>query len=207
MKKNKDYNYFDAFVTAVGYCCASAEKLSTVIENYSPDHLSGQMKEMHEIEHQADIDKHDMMDRLLKEFITPIEREDIMSLSHEIDEVTDRIEDVLMGLYIFNVQTLHKDAVSFTGLIQQCCQALKKVMEEFHHFRKAPELMENIITINTLEEEGDKLYMHAIRNLYKEKSDPVEMLIWTEMFNRFERCCDACEHAANVVESVVMKNT
>ena len=53
------------------------------------------------------------------------------------------------------------------GLIQQCCQALKKVMEEFHHFRKAPELMENIITINTLEEEGDKFYMHAIRNLYK----------------------------------------
>lgn len=207
MKKIKDYNYFDAFVTAVGYCCASAEKLSTVVADYAPEHLSAQMREMHEIEHQADIDKHDMMDRLLKEFITPIEREDIISLSHEIDEVTDRIEDVLMGLYIFNVQTLHKDAPAFTNLILQCCRALKKAMEEFHHFRKAPQLMESIIEINTVEEQGDALYMHAIRGLYKEQTNPVEILIWTEMFSRFERCCDACEHAANVIESVVMKNT
>ena len=56
-------------------------------------------------------------------------------------------------------------------------------------------------------EEGDKLYMKAVRKLYLGSKDPVELMVWREIFDRLEKCCDACEDVANVVESVIMKNS
>ena len=205
--RTKDSDYFEAFVTAVGFCCAAAAKLSAVIDTYQPESLHAHMQQIHEIEHQADMEKHHLTDRLHKEFLTPIEREDIAALSHEIDEVTDRVEDIVIGLYIFNVQTLHPDASAFTALISECCRTLEAIMQEFRHFRGSTSLLKHIIEINTLEEQGDALYMRAVRTLYEDEKDPLEVLVWTEIFGRFERCCDACEHAADVVESVIMKNT
>lgn len=62
--------------------------------------------------------------------------------------------------------------------------------------------------INRLEEEGDKLYMKAVLQAsYLGSKDPVELMVWREIFDRLEKCCDACEDVANVVESVIMKNS
>ena len=58
-----------------------------------------------------------------------------------------------------------------------------------------------------MEEEGYKLYINSIRNLYIGSKDPIEIMTWTDTFKYFERCCDACEDVANQVESVVMKNS
>ena len=80
-------------------------------------------------------------------------------------------------------------------------------MEEFHNFRKSTTIHGSIVEINRLEEVGDKLYVDSMRKLYTDGSTPVEMLTWSETFDRLEGCCDACEHAADVVESIIMKNT
>ena len=47
----------------------------------------------------------------------------------------------------------------------------------------------------------------ALRSLFTTCKDPIEVLAWTETFRHMERCCDACEHAANVIESIVMNNS
>ncbi len=80
-------------------------------------------------------------------------------------------------------------------------------MEDFQNFRKSSTIHDNIVEINRLEEDGDRLYTEAVRSLYVNCTDPVETVAWTELFDRLESCCDACEHVANVVESVIMKNT
>ena len=67
--------------------------------------------------------------------------------------------------------------------------------------------MEHIIIINTLEEEGDRLYMEAMRNLKRGGADPIELIAWKEIYSSLEDCCDACEKVADAVEEVVMKNT
>ena len=148
-----------------------------------------------------------MMQELSKAFITPLEREDIMQLIQYIDTVTDAIEDVLMRAYMFNVQSIRDEALDFAKLIVKCCDTMKDAMKEFHNFRKSGSIHESIVEINRLEEEGDKLYMKAVRKLYLGSKDPVELMVWREIFDRLEKCCDACEDVANVVESVIMKNS
>ncbi len=207
MGKKKDFDYFDMFVQAVKFSCKSASMLEDTLKEFDPDTLPDKMKELHVVEHTADIAKHDMMQELSRAFITPLEREDIMQLIQYIDNVTDAIEDVLMRAYMFNVQSIRDEAVDFAKLIVKCCDTMKDAMKEFHNFRKSGSIHESIVEINRLEEEGDKLYMKAVRKLYLGSKDPVELMVWREIFDRLEKCCDACEDVANVVESVIMKNS
>lgn len=207
MSRKRDYNYFDTFVQLVDYSCAAADLLRRTLETFDVNELPEKMVTMHAIEHAADLAKHELMHELAHAFITPLEREDIVQLTHEIDEVTDSIEDILIRLYMFNITTLRAEAFEFTGIILQCCTALKETMQEFSNFKKPDKLYKSIIAINRLEEEGDKLYTEAMHTLYVTCKNPIEVMSWTETFHRLEKCCDTCEHAANVVEGVIMKNT
>lgn len=207
MASKREFDYFNMFVRAVDYSCKAAAMLKETFENYDPDALSGKIKEMHVIEHAADIAKHDMMSQLARAFITPIEREDIMELAQQIDDVTDAIEDVLMRTYMFNILSIRPEALEFTQVIVKCCNAMKDAMMELHNFRKSGSIHENIVEINRLEEDGDSLYTKAVHKLFLTIREPVELIAWRELFDRLEKCCDACEHVANAVESVIMKNS
>jgi len=199
--------YYTNFVEGVGFSCQAASMLHESLQCYDHTKIHDRMMEMHNIEHTADYAKHEMMEHLMKEFITPIEREDIISLSQNIDDVTDSVEDVIMRAYMFNIKSIKPEALAFSKLIVSCCCALKIMMEEFHNFRKSSTIHGLIVEINRIEEEADKLYTEAVRNLYVASSDPVEIIVWTEMFNCLEKCCDECEDVANVVESIIMKNS
>jgi len=73
--------------------------------------------------------------------------------------------------------------------------------------RKSKDLHDKIVRVNRLEEEGDNLYTEAVRKLHLTSTDAIEIMTWTIAFNRFEKCCDACEEAANAIESIIMKNS
>ncbi len=206
MAKKRDGYYFTVFVEMVEYCCKAAVALDEVLHNYDPDTVEEKMQELHQIEHSADLAKHDMISKLIKEFITPIEREDIMALAHQIDNVTDAIEDVILRLYMYNIRTILPEALEFSKTITQCCEELKKMMQEFANFRKSKTIHEHLVRVNYLEEVGDRLYVQAVRTLYTTDHTAMEITGWTEMFERMEKCCDACEDVADVVESVIMKN-
>ncbi len=207
MKNNKDYNYFEAFVNLSKFSLSSAEILNKTLRGFDANKIEEKIIEMHNIEHSADIAKHDLLNRLVKEFLPPIEREDITSLSQKIDDVTDAVEDVLMCIDIFNVQTIRPEILKFTEMIVDCCKSMDVALVEFENFKRSKRLHSEIIEINRLEEEGDALYVNGVRNLYKTSKDPVELMVWTEVFRRLEKCCDACEDVANDIENIVMKNS
>lgn len=207
MEKRKEFNYFDGFVNLSQYSLRCAQLLHNTLGNFTDINLEERVKEIHEIEHGADLEKHKMIDRLLKEFLPPIEREDIMSLAHKIDNVTDAVEDVLVRIDIYNVQSLRSEISEFTDLIVKCCQAMDTALNEFRHFKKSQVLHSKIVEMNRLEEDGDVLYQNSVKNLYKTSKDPVELLVWTEIISRLEKCCDAVEDVADDIETIMMKNT
>ena len=207
MLGKKENNYFNMLAELVDYSCEAANLLQDTLVNFNSDVIEEKIHEMHNIEHEADVKKHDMMNKLAKEFITPIERGDIIDIAHYIDNVTDDIEEVLTRIYMYNITNIKKEAIEFSDIIIKNCYGLKKIMGEFHNYKKSSEIQKLIISINDLEEEGDRLYFDTLRNLYTTSKDPVELMTWTDTFKYFEKCCDACESVANLVESVIMKNS
>ena len=207
MAIKKDDTYFGAFVELVTYSCEAANLLSDIMHNYNPDELEENLKRMHNIEHAGDVERHIMMKKLAREFITPIEREDIVSMADAIDNVTDNIEDVLLRMYMFNIRTMRDDALKMADIIVKCCDALKEALLEFHNFRKSQTLHNLIVEINRMEEEGDDLFVHSTRNLYVQGLEPLEVYGWGRTLHYMEICCDACEDVADVIESVMMKNS
>lgn len=207
MAKRKNYDYFGKFVELVDYSCQCAEILHETILNFDAAALDRQVVELHEIEHAADLAIHEMMGQLAQEFIAPIEREDIILLARSIDDITDSIEDVLIKMHMFNLTSVKPEVLEFTDIILKSCKGLKVIMEEFPNFKKSKRLKEKIIEVNSLEEDGDRLYYSTIKNLFATSKDPIELLIWAKIYNNLEYCCDSCEGTADTVESVIMKNS
>ncbi len=207
MFKKNEYNYYQKFVELVEYNCKAAELLCEIVYNFDPKKAESMLKSMHDIEHEADVQKHLMVNKLIKEFITPIDREDIINLSQEIDDVTDTVEDVLIMMHMYNVKSIRKGTIEFTDIIKRCCEALKQTFQEFHNFSRSKTIKSLIIEVNDLEEEGDRLFVKMMNELFASDDDAVEKLVWKSIYENLEKCCDACEHVANIVETTIMKNS
>ncbi len=207
MAKKKYNNYFLMLESLMEISCRAARELERILADFRVERLDEDMKKLHAIEHEADEQKHHLVNELVREFITPIEREDIMAITDQIDDVTDAIEDVLLKIYMFNIQHIQDDAVLFAGIIKKCCDKLLNVFQEFVNFKKPKSLLEAIIELNRLEEQGDALYIKAVRKLYLTQKDARATTVWTEIYNVMETACDTCEHVADLVEHVIMKNS
>ena len=207
MAKKNDANYYETFVELSGYACQAANLLNEIMNDFKSDELKSKMNEMHAIEHSGDEARHVMIKKLVREFITPIEREDIMALTDAIDNVTDTVEDVLMRMYMYNISNVREHAIKMTEVVVKCCNALTQALNEFHNFRKSQKLHALIVEVNHLEEDGDRLYTEATRDLYCNCQDIKEVAAWDTTFHYLEKCCDACEEVANVIENVIMKNS
>lgn len=207
MKNSRDYDYFKAFVDLSAYSLKASELLNYTLQNYDSETIDSKVTDMHEIEHSADLKRHEVMNKLVKEFLPPIEREDITSLLENIDNVVDSIEDVLLGMEMYNVKTLRPEIFKFTEVIMNCCESMNAALVEFEGFKKSKTLHTAIIEVNRLEEVADALFINGVRDLYRNTKDPVELMVWTEIFRLLEKCSDNCEEVANTIENIVMKNS
>ena len=207
MSKKQDAFYYDSFISCADSACQAAHLLEESMKAFDPQALPAALESIHKVEHEADQKKHAVLNALIKAFITPIEREDIMLLSQNIDELTDKVEDVLIRIYYNNVQSIRPDSLELVRVVVRSCEAVREMMQEFADFRRSKTLHDQIVRINTMEEEADALFISSMRTLHTECSDPLVILAWREIYAYLEKCADACEHAADVVESVVMKNS
>ena len=208
MANKKQERYYEIFVEMCTFSCEAAKFLREILGDYDPEKLEAYMEKMHKIEHDGDSARHSMIKLLAKEFITPIEREDIMAMSESIDTVTDKVEDVLQKMFMYNILTVREDAITVADVVIECTNALKDALEEFHNFKKSKTIGDKLIEINRLEEVGDKMYIEATRRVFTDKSiTALEAFSWSHVFHYMEDVLDACEDTADVMEGVIMKNS
>ncbi len=206
MARVKEENYFDMFIESAEFACSASAKLLDMVVNYEAmtEEKAG---EMHEIEHNADQHFHKIYQQLNRSFTTPIEREDILAIAKSIDDIVDLIEDIAYKFYVFDIKIMRQEASTHIELIVKACDSLKIAISEFKNFRKSKVLSEKIIEINTIEEEGDRLYRSDVHKLFTEEKDTLEIVRWREVYKHMEDCLDACEDVADVLEGVVIKNS
>lgn len=206
MSKKEEAFYYDNFVESISISCEAAALLKNILINFNEDDMFRTMEMMHKIENKGDQKRHEMMSVLVKAFITPIERNDIIALSQNIDRVTDSIEDIVIQLYINNISTIRSDSIAYMDIIMKCCNRTKDLLEEFRHFKKSKILRDIIIEINHLEEDGDKMYIKTMKKLHANNNNILSVIAWREIYSYFEKCCDACEDVADIVEGIVIDN-
>lgn len=206
MKKQR-LNYFDEFIKGIDYSIECSNLLLNNLKKFDKSNIKEIREQMHKLENDADKSKHEMMNFLLKDFLPPIEREDIINISHRIDNVTDLTEEVLINLDIFNVENIEEDAIKCAELLVKTCDNVKKLLNEFENFKKSNIMKDEIIEINRLESEGDELYTESMKKLYSNQNNAVDIIKWSTIYNCFEECFDACESIADYIETVILKNS
>lgn len=209
MAKEK-FDYFKAFNALTGKAVEEARVLVNIFENFKgADKIYDDMQAVHEIEHAGDEINHSIYQNVMKDFITPIDREDILSLASNLDEILDTIEVSIQHIYMYDVHKLNPSAIEFAKLVEKAAVVLHECTTALLNPRKNREtIKKTIVGVNDVEEEADLLYMDVIRKLYtKEKDKPVKIMVWSRIFHNMEECCDACEHASDVIRSVILKNS
>lgn len=208
MAKKSKFDYFDAFEQQVDIASEEAEILIEAIESFeSAEGLEEILKRAHEVEHRGDQVNHEIHTSVAVDFITPIEREDILELAGKLDDVIDIIEGIIQRFYMFDVHFMHDQAMDFAVIIKKSLKALRKSMGSFREFKKVKKIRAMVEDVKDLEEEADELYMKAIRQLYTtEAENAVRVEVWSRLFDRLEGACDACEAVADTMANIMLKN-
>ncbi|MBR5578380.1 MAG: DUF47 domain-containing protein [Lachnospiraceae bacterium] len=201
-------DYFQLLCEQVEYSVKAAALLEEILLNYSLDTISAQREKIHEVEHSADKIMHDIRMKLSVEFITPIDQEDILRLAQIIDDVTDALDDVVLRLYMYHVQEITEDAKEIVKVVHQCVISLNEAIKELKNFKKNDGVLQSaLIKINDIENKADGLSREAIHRLFAGNTEMKALIGNMNLYEALENCCDECEHAADVMEEIVIKNT
>ena len=177
MGRKHKFDYFGAFEQHSKLAVAESALLVETIEQFTEaSALEENTQKAHEIEHEGDTINHKIFKTVATDFITPIDREDIIEICQALDDIVDDIEDVMLRFYMYDIHFMHDDALEFAK-------------------------------VHDLEEQADQLYTKVIRDLHVNDYDnPMRVQVWTNLFDSMEACCDACELAADVMNTIMLKN-
>jgi uncharacterized protein len=197
----REERFYDDFKLMADQLRNGARLLEQMLAADPP--LLDKVHEIKEVEHQCDFLTHEVIQRLNKTFVTPIDREDIHELAKTLDDVMDAIDSAAVLFQIYRIDTIRPAARELTRVIIEQTDEIKAAVEALER-RKG--VLERAIEINRLENEADRIHKQAIGNLFMEEKDPITILKWKEILDLLEEATDACEDVANLLENIVVKH-
>lgn len=205
-KANKSNIYFDSFPKLAHYAVECGERILDFMEHFDHEKLLEIKEGVHAIEHKADETKHEITQKLLTEFMTPIDREDIFELLRLIDNVTDAMEEVSLKLYLYDYRELPPDSIPFTELTVECIRKTEICLGHFNDYLK-PDVMTPLISeVIHLEEKSDAEYIEDMHNLYLNETDGFKRHRAEALYTMLEEVSDACREVCRYVQNIAFKN-
>lgn len=205
--KEKNFNYYDEFIKNANIAIEISTILKKHAENYNINNSTEIEEKVHKLENDADKNLHETIDYLVKDFLPPIEREDIVLLVNKIDDIIDYLDEIAINFNILNIVVLRDNFLEFMELFNKVSVLLKEMLESFKDKKKHEEVYKYLIEINNIEENGDRLYEKAIKSLFTTEKDPIEIIKWKTIYNTLENGIDSFESVANTIGEIVLKNT
>jgi predicted phosphate transport protein (TIGR00153 family) len=201
----RDQKFFDLFTASATFSVQSAGYLVELLQKAETERASvaGTIKQL---ERQGDDVTHEVVTRLDRTFITPLDREDIHLLASRLDDVTDAIDGIARRSQIFKLGETPAGAVQIALVIQRAAQQLLDGVRVLGNGRPKT-VLAACREVKRLEEEGDSLYQDWLTRLFNETTDPVRLVKWKEIYDSLERTLDVAEDVANVLESIAIKHS
>jgi uncharacterized protein Yka (UPF0111/DUF47 family) len=198
----RDRAYFELFEEAGSNMLEASELLDRMLRNY-PD-TKELARDILTCEHEGDRITHDIIDRLNHTFATPIDREDILALASAIDDVVDYTEEVADYLGLYKIEAPMEQAIRLAKVLKDASREIAQAIPNLRGFR---DISSHTVEINRLENEGDRITREAVASLFDGRIDPMVVIRWKDLFERLEAAIDATEHAAHILEGIVIKNS
>ena len=159
--------------------------------------------EIKQVEEACDDITHEIIQRLNRTFVTPIDREDIFQLAKSLDDVMDAIDAAAGVVRRYRMHTLPHGARELSSLILRSAMEVKVAVEALE---KRNGVHDRTVEINRLENLADAVHDEALRRLFEHEKDALTVMKCKEMLDLLELATDACEDVANALESVVVKH-
>lgn len=203
----KDDKFFKYFEKDVDNLLNAAKVFKDLMSNaISKEERAQKIKRIEEIEHLGDELTHQIFSELGANFITPFDREDIHALTSTLDEILDFIQGAATRIVLYRVESISPEQEKLAGLIYDAVVELRQAIYYLRDFRNADKIRENLVKINSMENEADDLFERAIASLFENCKDPILLIKTKELLVSLETATDQCEDAANVIESIIVKN-
>ena len=198
----REREFFDLFEEAGRNIVQSGEILEKMLDRW-PDH--GELaRDIVICEQEGDRITHDIVQRLNQTFVTPIEREDILDLASALDDIIDLIDEVADFLGLYKIEAPMEQSQRMAHILLQATRQIEGAMPRLRTFQ---DMSHFTVEVNRLENDGDRTSRHAIASLFDNGIDPMVVIRWKDIFERLEEAIDACEHVANTLEGIVIKNS
>ncbi|MBQ1336222.1 MAG: DUF47 domain-containing protein [Selenomonadaceae bacterium] len=201
---HKDNEFFDLFVESARYFYQGALMLDEVMLDYSK--ASDKVRDIIDLEHEADEVNDKIIDKLNMTFITPIDREDIYALANGLDDGVDNLQGTLQRIVMYRTGEALDGAVSLTKLLIESTEEIIKAFSLLKNIKKNQvQILEATHKIEMLESEGDRIYRHEVAYLFDQATDPIELIKWKDILENLEDTLDHCEKISDMIRGVVMK--
>jgi uncharacterized protein len=199
----KEREFFRLFSEMAANVEKAGELLVALMNNFAE--AKSFTRQILEHEHVGDKIVHDIVQRLNKTFVTPLEREDIYDLASTMDEILDNIEATADMMLLYKVSEVDPRAREMAVVISKATSVLRKCTDGLE--KRSKNLRDYWIEVNRLENDGDRLYRDAVAELFNGDMKCTDIIKWKDVYGTLERAIDDCEHVANILESIVLKNT
>ena len=197
-REEKFYNDFQALADELKH---GARLLEEMLAAQHP--VWDKADEIREVEHKCDFLTHDIIQRLNRTFVTPIDREDIHALARSLDDVMDAIDASASLIRLYRLETVRFGARELAKIVTACTKEVHLALEGLERYKG---VTVHSIEINRLENEADRLHAQAVSRLFDDERDPIVVMKWKETLDFLEDATDRCEDVANVLEGVMVKN-
>jgi uncharacterized protein len=198
----KDTSFFEMFSAMSDNLIAGARSLVELFSDYRD--VESRIEAIRRIEREGDELTHAILTKLNQTFITPFDREDIHQLASKLDDVLDFINAAGARTVMYHISNPPAAAADLSRMILMQCQELQKAVSLM---QKNGNILAHCVEINRLENEADLVCQHAIAKLFEYEKDPITLIKVKELLEFLERATDKAEDVANVLETVVLKNT
>ena len=200
----KEAKFFDLFDKQAENLFNAAEFYKKLVDEaaFTPENV----RAMHEREHYGDELTHTIINTLNETFVTPFDREDIMALANHMDDIVDGIYMITNRFCLYKIQQPSEPSKKLAAVLAQSTKALQKALAALRNKKMMKETLLQCVEINRLENEADVIRDEAISELFEKEKDPIMIIKQKELYEEAENVADYCEHTANVVESILVKN-
>jgi len=196
--------FYDLFEQETANLVIAAEKLVDLFDNY--EDVEAKAKELKELEHKGDVITHEVVARLHRTFVTPIDREDITLLVYRLDDVMDFIEAAGRTAFLYRIAQPTERAQELARVVLKMARKLNEVVPRLRRRDQFPWILKQCVEINTLENEADDVQHTALAELFEVcHLDACEVIKWREIYEHLENATDRGEDVANVLEGIVLK--